>query len=102
MVIVNVLALALAAYLIVSGVWALLTGTPITTGTARSAWPTQRTAISFCFTFGGAMLTGTLVDIASSAGWIDPVTALWLISLPVALLLVAVLAFRPRRPLTNR
>lgn len=66
---------------------------------ARAAWLTQRTAISFCLTFGGAMLTGALVDIARTAGWIDPGTALWLFGLPVMLLLVAVFAFRPRRRL---
>ncbi len=100
--IVNVLALALAAYLIGGAVWALLTGTPIVLGSARSAWPTQRMAISFCLTFGGAMSAGALVDIARTAGWIDPVTALWLMGLPMALLLVAVFAFRPRRRLTPR
>ena len=97
----NVLALTLATYLIGGGLWALLTNTPIVARGARAAWPNQRTAISFCLTFGSAMLTGALVDIAQLAGWIDPGTALWLLGLPVTLLLVAVFAFRPRRRLTT-
>ncbi|TWG09322.1 hypothetical protein FHX34_10837 [Actinoplanes teichomyceticus] len=98
----NVVALALAAFLIGGGVWALVTDTPIVMKGSRSDWRTQREAISFCLTFGGAVLTGALVDIARTAGWIDRGTALWLLGLPVTLLLVALIAFRPRRRLVTQ
>ena len=99
-VIMNVLALALAAFLIGGGVWALRTDTPIVLKGSRWAWRTQQEAVSFCLTFGGAMLTGALVDIARTAGWIGPSIALLLLGLPVTLLLVAFMAFRPRRRVT--
>ena len=63
-------------------------------------WRTQREAISFCLTFGSAILTGALVDVARIAGWIDRGIALWLLGLPVTLLLIALIAFRPRRRFT--
>ena len=96
----NVLALALAAFLIGGGVWALVTDTPIVMKGSRSDWRTQQEAISFCLTSGGAILTGALVDIARTAGWIGPGIALLLLGLPVTLLLVAFIAFRPRRRVT--
>ncbi|GIF41717.1 hypothetical protein [Actinoplanes xinjiangensis] len=100
--IMNVLALAAAAFLIGGGVWALVTETPIVMKGSRADWRTQQEAISFCFTFGGAILTGALVDIARTAGWIDRGLALWLLGLPVTLLLVAFIAFRPRRRLPTQ
>ncbi|WP_045748447.1 hypothetical protein [Actinoplanes rectilineatus] len=99
--IIDILALALAAYVIGGGVLALLTGAPVVLKGTPAAWPSRRSAISFCFTFGGAILSGALVDMAREAGWIAPGVALWLLSLPVTLLLVAGIAFRPRRQSTT-